>query len=105
MLSETVGRRPGNNLGVGEIVEPVSPHARGTTRAIATARWTAARPARLIEIVATPGSGNGHAMATAIQLRDALRDRGDEVTLDRAPRAAGPPAGVGELATYGSPVE
>jgi diacylglycerol kinase (ATP) len=46
------------------------------------------RPAsrsRLIEIVATPGSGNGRATRTAVQIRDALRASGHEVRLDVFP--------------------
>jgi Diacylglycerol kinase catalytic domain len=82
MVSGISGWRPADDLGVGETVEPVRASTRRTTRAIGTARRKAVSPARLVEIVATPGSGNGRAMATAIQLREALRARGQDVTLE-----------------------
>jgi diacylglycerol kinase (ATP) len=56
------------------------------TRAIPTARAKRPRQARPIQIVATPGSGNGVAAALAVRLREALRDRGHEVRLDVFPR-------------------
>ena len=71
-----------NNVGVGATVEPVPPSTRWAARAISATRGRPTSPSRLIEIVATPGSGNGRAMATAVQLREALRARGREVTLE-----------------------
>jgi len=71
-----------SNVGIGATVEPVPPTMRVATRPIWTARRRPPGPSRLIEIVATPGSGNGRAMATAVQLGEALRARGREVTLE-----------------------
>src|SRR6185295_12227090 len=42
-----------------------------------------ARAARTLQIVTTPGSGNGTALATARTLRDALRERGHHTRLTR----------------------
>ena len=39
-------------------------------------------PARVFQIVATPGSGNGRALATAHRLREALRARGHRTELE-----------------------
>ena len=71
-----------NNVGVGATVGPVPPSTRWAARAISATRGRPTSPSRLVEIVATPGSGNGRAMATAVQLREALRARGREVTLE-----------------------
>ena len=57
-----------------------------TTRAIATARARRPRRSRPIQIVATPGSGNGVAAAVAARLREALHARGHDVRLDIFPR-------------------
>jgi hypothetical protein len=71
-----------NNVGVGATVEPGPPNTHLTARAISAARGRPAGPSRLIEIVATPRAGDGRAMATAVQLREALRARGREVPLE-----------------------
>ena len=57
-----------------------------TTRAIPTARSRRSRRSRPIQIVATPGSGNGAAAAVAARLRETLRAQGHEVRLDIFPR-------------------
>lgn len=44
-------------------------------------RGTLAARSRPIQIVATPGSGRGHALTTALRLRDGLRARGREANL------------------------
>ena len=71
-----------NSAGVDTTVKPVPHTVRMAKRAISTARGRLPGPTRLIQIVATPGSGNGRAMATAGQLREALRARGREVSLE-----------------------
>jgi diacylglycerol kinase (ATP) len=51
-------------------------------RVIPRTRGTVATGSRAIQIVATPGSGNGRALDTARQLREALRVRGRQVELE-----------------------
>ncbi len=50
-------------------------------RAIRNPRGTLAGRSRPIQIVATPGSGNGRGLDTALQLREALRARGHPANL------------------------
>ena len=56
------------------------------TRAMPTVRPIRLRRSRPIQIVATPGSGNGTAAAVAARLCEALRARGHDVRLDVFPR-------------------
>lgn len=51
-------------------------------RAIPRTRGTLATGSRVIQVVATPGSGNGRALDTTLQLRGALRARGHRVKLE-----------------------
>ncbi len=51
------------------------------TRAIRSPHGILAGRSRPIQIVATPGSGNGRALATALQLRKALRARRHQANL------------------------
>ena len=56
------------------------------TRAIPAVRSIRSRRSRPIQIVATPGSGNGAAAAVATRLGEALRAQGHDVRLDIFPR-------------------
>ena len=51
-------------------------------RALSSKRIATAAAARPIQIVVTPGSGNGQAMATALELRDALTARRYQSSLE-----------------------
>jgi diacylglycerol kinase (ATP) len=66
----------GEHRGVGGL------DTRMTTQVLSRARERLANRSRLVEIVATPGSGNGRGMATAVRLREALRARGHDVQLE-----------------------
>jgi diacylglycerol kinase (ATP) len=77
------------------------------TRAL-TVRSIQSRRSRPIQIVATPGSGNGAAVAVAARLGDALRAQGHEVRLDIFPRlqalqrwAARDPGRISRLVSVG----
>ena len=78
------------------------------TRATSTVRSIRPRGSRPIQIVATPGSGNGAAAAMAARLREALHARGHEVRLDIFPRlqalqrwAATDPSRISHLISVG----
>jgi diacylglycerol kinase (ATP) len=69
----------------GPVAVPVAPAVRGAGRAWRGLRPEPASQPRLIEIVATPGSGNGRAARTALRLGEILRACGHEVRLDVFP--------------------
>ena len=60
-----------------------------TTRAIATTRGRRPSSFPRIQIVTTPGSGNGGALTVAARLREELRAQGHEVRLGVFPRLQG----------------
>jgi diacylglycerol kinase (ATP) len=57
-----------------------------SARGIWRSRARRLRRVRPIQIIATPGSGNGAAAGVAVRLQEALRARGHEVRLDIFPR-------------------
>jgi diacylglycerol kinase (ATP) len=83
-----IGRRDvalGEDLGAGaDTMQLETMQMR--TRATSTVRSIRPPGSRPIQIVVTPGSGNGAAAAMAGSLREALRARGHEVRLDIFPR-------------------
>jgi diacylglycerol kinase (ATP) len=79
-----------------------------STRAISPSRTRRLRRVRPIQIIATPGSGNGAAAGVAVRLQEALRARGHEVRLDIFPRlqalqrwAATDPGRISHLVSVG----
>ena len=80
---------PASSLGIRAAWSCVVSDKRMTKGVMLTVRGRRPRRYRSIQIVTTPGSGNGGALASADRLREELRARGHDVQLDVFPRLQG----------------
>ena len=97
-----------SDVAIGQNPRAGAEKARISTRVISPSRTRRLRRVRPIQIIATPGSGNGAAAGVAVRLQEALRARGHEVRLDIFPRlqalqqwAATDPSRISHLVTVG----